>query len=139
MRREEEPHPYSWAWTLFLTKGSWLYVRVHFLSRILNFVAKFALQPVHIPSFSPTPGPLLRALGLDLLEIANVSAHSSHVAALVREACQGVSGKLEGACPIKRDNLFPDLSSQSVPYGNDEFLLQDLLIFKEMPELCSFT
>lgn len=56
----------------------------------LNFVAKFAPQQVHIPAFSPIPGPLLRALGLDIQEATNPSAHSSYSAALVRGS---------GTCP----------------------------------------
>ena len=56
----------------------------------LNFIAKFALQQVHIPAFSPIPGPLLRALGLDIQEATNPSAHSSYMVALVRGS---------GTCP----------------------------------------
>lgn len=38
--------------------------------------------------------------------------------------------------PSKRDSLFPD--QQSGPYEIDGFLFPGLLIFQEMPELCSF-
>lgn len=90
----------------------------------------------HIPAFSPIPGPLLRALGLDIQEAANPSAHRKLHGGL-SEGVRHVP--LAGGwahAPSKRDSRFPD--RQSGPYEIDGFLLPGLLIFQEMPELCSF-
>lgn len=90
----------------------------------------------HIPAFSPIPGPLLRALGLDIQEATNPSAHSKLHGGLSEGVRRVPLAGGRARAPSKRDSLFPD--RQSGPYEVDECLFPGLLIFQEMPELCSF-